>query len=226
MLKHLPNALTLARLILAPVIGFAVWQAYAMPQDAALTAPQTFATQLVGAQGWSLAAAILFVIAALTDLFDGMAARALKAESKFGRLIDPIADKALVGLPLIAISIAAIRGNWALWPAIAAATVIIVGRDITVTTLRMTAKDGEGARVSQLAKWKTAVELVAVATPILISASPSIVKMLGLGDTFAVSSEVTYAWIALLALAAALSLVTALQYLTAKPKPAATPLKN
>src|SRR5262249_6857270 len=32
MLKHLPNALTLARLILAPIIGFAVWQAYAMPQ--------------------------------------------------------------------------------------------------------------------------------------------------------------------------------------------------
>lgn len=220
MLKQLPNALTLLRLILAPIIGFAVWQAYALPQDAALEAPRSFPVQLVGAQGWSLAAAIMFVIAALTDLFDGMAARALQAESKFGRLIDPIADKALVGLPLIAISIAAIRGGWMMWPVIVTSTFIIVGRDILITTLRMTAKDGEGARVSQLAKWKTAVELIAVAMPILISASPSIVKMFGGEEGFAVSNEVTYAWIALLGLAAALSLITALQYLTAKPKPA------
>ncbi|HVY88013.1 MAG TPA: CDP-alcohol phosphatidyltransferase family protein [Hyphomonadaceae bacterium] len=223
MLRHLPNALTLLRLILAPVVGFAVWQSYSIPLDAALSAPRSFAAQLVGAQGWSLAAAVLFILAALTDLFDGMAARALKAESKFGRLIDPIADKALVGLPLIAISIAALRGGWMLWPVITACAVIIVGRDIAITTLRMTAKDGEGARVSQLAKWKTAVELVAVAMPILISASPSIVQMLGLGDAFAVSNEVTYAWIVLLGLAAALSLVTALQYLMAKPATPASP---
>jgi phosphatidylglycerophosphate synthase len=73
MLKHLPNALTLTRLVLAPVIAWAVWS-----------------TQLGEDKGWAVVAAVLFVIAALTDLFDGMAARAFHAESRFGRIIDTI----------------------------------------------------------------------------------------------------------------------------------------
>ena len=80
MLKHLPNALTVARLILAPVVAWAVWQAYAAPAETA------------EAQRWALAGAVLFILAALSDLLDGMAARALKAHSKFGRLVDPIAS--------------------------------------------------------------------------------------------------------------------------------------
>src|SRR5262245_16227876 len=104
MLKHLPNLLTLLRLILAPVVAWAVWQAYAMPAEAAASNPQNFDAELSGAQAWALLAAGLFVFAALTDLFDGMAARALGVDSRFGRLLDPVADKALVGLPLIAVS--------------------------------------------------------------------------------------------------------------------------
>ncbi len=217
MLKHLPNALTLVRLILAPVVAWAVWQAYAMPNQAALAAAENFDAELSGAQTWALTAAALFVFAALTDLFDGWAARALKADSKFGRLIDPIADKALVGLPLIAISIVAWRAEWLLWWLIAASTAVIVLRDLAISLLRFTASDGEGARVSQLAKWKTAIELIAVGVPILFAAAPALVRMAGLGEGFAISSELTLGWIALLALAALLSAVTALQYLTAKP---------
>ena len=69
MLKQLPNTLTLLRLVLAPVIAWAVWQAYAMAESEG--------------QAWAVWAALLFVIAALTDLFDGMVARALDAHSKF-----------------------------------------------------------------------------------------------------------------------------------------------
>jgi CDP-diacylglycerol--glycerol-3-phosphate 3-phosphatidyltransferase len=202
LLKQIPNALTLLRLVLAPVIAWAVWQAYAAPGE--------------GAQTWGLWAAILFVVAALTDLFDGMAARAFDAHSKFGRLIDPIADKALVGLPLIAISIIAARAQWPLWQAIALSTTVIVLRDVTMTWVRFAAKDGEGVRVSQLAKWKTATELVAVAVAILLMAAPALARLLGLGDGFVVSDAMMLGWIGFLALAALLSAYTAFQYLTAK----------
>lgn len=219
MLKQLPNALTLLRLILAPVVAWAVWQAYATPVEAAAVAPENFNAELAGAQAWAVAAAALFVFAALTDLFDGIAARALKADSRFGRMLDPIADKALVGLPLIAISVVAWRAQWPLAPAIIAATAVIVLRDLLISVLRFTSSDGEGARVSRLAKWKTAIELVAVGLPILLAAAPSIVSVLGLGEGFAVSVEMTWLWVGLLSLAALLSAITALQYLLAKSQP-------
>jgi CDP-diacylglycerol--glycerol-3-phosphate 3-phosphatidyltransferase len=217
MLKHLPNALTLLRLVLAPVVAWAVWQAYAIPAEAAASNPQNFDAELSGAQGWALLAAGLFVFAALTDLFDGMVARALGIDSKFGRMIDPIADKALVGLPLVAISLVAWKAQWPLWWAIGASTAVIVLRDVLITLLRFTATDGEGARVSQLAKLKTAIELIAVGVPILFAAAPALVRLLGLGEGFAVSDGMTLGWIGLLALAALLSAITALQYLAAKP---------
>jgi CDP-diacylglycerol--glycerol-3-phosphate 3-phosphatidyltransferase len=191
MLKHLPNALTLLRLILAPVVAWMVWQSYAEP-----TGP------------WAIIAALSFIAAALTDFFDGMAARMLKADSKFGRLIDPIADKALVGLPLIAISAAGLEGHWPLAAIIAIATGIIVLRDLVITIKRFTAKDGEGAKVSELAKWKTALELIAVGLPIVFLAA---------AIEITASPALTYIWLGLLVLAAALSVITAIQYFTKKP---------
>lgn len=216
MIKQLPNALTLLRLVLAPLVAYAVWQSFVIPADAATNAPQAFAPLKADAQGWALAAAIMFVLAALTDLFDGMAARALDAHSKFGRIIDPIADKALVGLPLIVLSIVALMQAWPLAIAIAISSGVIVGRDVFITWLRFASPDGEGVRVSQLAKWKTALELVAVAIPILVSAAPAVVSAMGAGEGFAVSDMITMGWIVILGLAAALSAYTAAQYLMAK----------
>lgn len=215
MLKLLPNALTLLRLVLAPVVAWAVWQAYATPIEATAD-PDTYAAELAGANMWAVAAAVLFVIAALTDLFDGMAARAFNAGSKFGRIIDPIADKLLVGLPLIAIAIVAWRAQWPWWTVIVAATAVILARDVVITVLRMVAPDGEGVRVSQLAKVKTAVELVAVGAPILMAAAPSVAKMTGLSASFGFGPEVMAGWTVVLAMAAALSAFTAFQYLTAR----------
>lgn len=193
MLKQIPNALTLARLILAPVIAYAIWEAYNSTDEAA--------------QGWTIWSAVLFIVAALTDLFDGIAARAFDAHSKFGRLIDPIADKALVGLPLIALSIVAAQAPWPFWWAVAAATAVIVLRDTTMTILRMTAKDGEGARVSSLAKIKTALELIVIGALLVVVAIGTQVDAGGLQD-------VLYPlWVALLVITAALSAYTAWQYL-------------
>jgi cardiolipin synthase (CMP-forming) len=206
MLKQLPNALTLTRLVLAPVVALAVWQTYATSADAA-SAQQT----------WALLAVGLFVFAALTDLVDGWAARLLNADSKFGRIIDPIADKALVGLPLIAVTLVAWQVGQPLWWLIALATAIIVLRDALMTTLRLMSADGEGVRVSNLAKWKTAVELIAVGLPILMVAAPSIAKMTGLSEGFSGGPVAMFLWLALLVTASVLSAVTAVQYLSAKP---------
>jgi cardiolipin synthase (CMP-forming) len=188
-LKHLPNALTLIRLALAPVVAWAIWQA---------------ASGVADSHGWAITAAASFIIAALTDLFDGMAARAFNAESKFGRIIDPIADKALVGLPLIALSLTALQRAEPFAWIIASASAVIILRDFSITWMRFTAKDGEGVRVSQLAKWKTALELIAVGYPVL------------LGVFGPLAGPLAMAGVALLALAAALSAWTGLQYLTAK----------
>lgn len=226
MLKHLPNALTLLRLVLAPVIAWLFWLAAKPLVDLqtlfldADTYAHVLATGYRAQAGYALAAAILFVIAALTDLFDGMAARAFDAGSKFGRIIDPIADKMLVGLPLVAASVATWRDP--AWPIVAIATTVIVARDIGMTIYRMASPDNEGVRVSSLAKWKTALELIVVGALLAILAVVENRRAAGL-DTW-LPPFVPLTWLALLVIAAALSAFTAFQYLTAKkaePKKAA-----
>lgn len=227
-MKHVPNALTLLRLVLAPVIAWLMWQALVAPPapSESLGYPGDdffFVRDDIAAIARSLAlAAILFVIAALTDLFDGMIARAFNAHSKFGRLIDPIADKALVGLPLIVISVGMWSSGYPLWPIVALATTIIVVRDVAMTVIRLRATDGEGARVSSLAKIKTALELIVIGSLLVVAAigahmqlqasleDPTGVFVLPYAPIFELS------WIALLIVTATLSASTALQYLRPK----------
>ncbi len=223
MLKHIPNALTLTRLILAPVIA---WHAWVGVYISGYWEPVSQNTYDEEAASFTLAA-VLFVIAALTDLFDGMAARAFNAHSKFGRIIDPIADKALVGLPLVAIVIAQWHGsfsnlpmNFQFVPIVTACVAVIVIRDVTMTWVRLSAPDGEGARVSSLAKIKTALELVVIGA-YLISAVALIyvwphVAAAGPDAIIAIrnlNSILDLVWIALLVITAALSAYTGWQYL-------------
>ena len=203
----LPNTLTLMRLVLAPVVAWCMWKGFEIPYlaefgpnalDASVADVQAAQKEGLCYKHW---AAGLFVFAALTDLFDGMAARALDADSKFGRILDPIADKALVALPLLTVAAVGYHSeghpNWL----ILAPVLAIVGRDLIVTILRLFASDGEGVQVSFLAKIKTTLELIAVATPIFM-ALPQI----------GASTTLNTVWLGLLWSAAALSVVTALQY--------------
>lgn len=227
MIKHVPNALTLLRLVLAPVIAWLMWLVLVAP----LT-PKTLAEDFLngGVYPGSLKdvadvltlAAVLFVVAALTDLFDGMIARAFNAHSKFGRLIDPIADKALVGLPLIIISMATWMSGYPAWPIVVLASAVIIIRDVLMTVIRFTSSDGEGARVSSLAKIKTALELIVIGSLLAAAAigahmqvqasleDPSGAFVLPYANIF------EYGWLALLVVTAALSAYTALQYLRPK----------
>lgn len=217
-MSFVPNLLTLLRLILAPVVAWALWNAASPPnmgEDADLAA------YLDASGDWAILAAALFTFAAFTDLLDGWAARALNADSKLGRLLDPIADKALVGLPLIVLAIIAWQ-NASPLPmllVLGISTLIIVGRDVVITILRMTASDGEGARVTSLAKWKTTAELLAVGLPIFLVAAPAIAERFG--SEFSTAPWMIWSWMILLALAALLSAITAIQYLTGTAKPAA-----
>jgi CDP-diacylglycerol--glycerol-3-phosphate 3-phosphatidyltransferase len=135
----LPNILTVIRLLAAP--GVAVMFLYFHRPWA----------------DWLALA--LFVSAAVTDWFDGYLARAWKQESKFGAMLDPIADKAMVVIALVIITGYSGMNPWLILPVTA-----ILFREVFVSGLRefLGAKAGL-LKVTKLAKWKTTAQMVAIA---------------------------------------------------------------
>ncbi len=100
----------------------------------------------------------IFVSAAVTDFFDGYLARVWHQQSALGRMLDPIADKLLVGAALIMLVADQTISGWSLWAAI-----IILSREILVSGLReFLAEVRVSVPVTQLAKWKTAMQMVAL----------------------------------------------------------------
>jgi CDP-diacylglycerol--glycerol-3-phosphate 3-phosphatidyltransferase len=135
----LPNILTVIRLLAAP--GVAILFLY---------------FHRPWADWFALA---LFVSAAITDWFDGYLARAWKQESKFGAMLDPIADKAMVVIALVIITGYSGMNPWLILPVTA-----ILFREVFVSGLRefLGAKAGL-LKVTKLAKWKTTAQMVAIA---------------------------------------------------------------
>jgi len=102
----------------------------------------------------------LFIIAALTDYLDGYLARLRNEVTPFGRFLDPVADKLLVASALVLL----VSADMA--PALLA--VIIIGREITIGALReWLAQRATIVHVSLIAKWKTAIQLIAISTLLL-----------------------------------------------------------
>ena len=101
----------------------------------------------------------LFVGAAITDWFDGYLARLWKQESKFGTMLDPIADKAMVVIAIMVITGYSGMNPWLILPA-----TLILFREVFVGGLReyLGAKSGL-LKVTKLAKWKTTAQMVAIA---------------------------------------------------------------
>lgn len=135
----IPNILTIARLVAAPLV------------------PVMF---LYFARPWAdWYAMILFIVASITDYLDGYLARAWKLESLFGAAMDPIADKAMVLIALLVINGYAGVTPWILLP-----SALIIYREVFVSGLRETLGDRARAlKVTNLAKWKTTVQMVAIA---------------------------------------------------------------
>ena len=135
----IPNILTILRLLAAP--GIAVMFLY-------FTRPWA---------DWF--ALILFVLAAITDWFDGYLARLWKQESRFGAMLDPIADKAMVVIALLVVTGFSGMNPWILLPA-----TIILFREVFVSGLREFLGASAGTlQVTKLAKWKTTAQMVALA---------------------------------------------------------------
>ena len=135
----LPNILTILRLLAAPAV--AVMFLY-------FTRPYA---------DWF--ALILFVSAAITDWFDGYLARSLKQVTKLGTMLDPIADKAMVVIALMVIVGYSSMSPWLVLPA-----TVILFREVFVSGLREFLGDTAGTlKVTQLAKWKTTAQMVAIA---------------------------------------------------------------
>jgi CDP-diacylglycerol--glycerol-3-phosphate 3-phosphatidyltransferase len=159
----LPNILTWIRIV-AGLVMFTLLAGAAggVPFLSSLLTPEDqFLFQMVAF--WA------FVLGALTDLFDGMAARMLKAETAWGATLDPIADKILV--------CGTILGLFSLGPQpqIAVPSALILFREFTVSALRESAASrGITLKVTWLAKWKTTVQLVALGMELLVACWPAL----------------------------------------------------
>ncbi len=180
MLTDLPNLLTLSRIAAIPVL-----------------------VALVVAHGpWTdLFACLVFIAAGVTDYLDGHIARSRKQFSEIGRMLDPIADKLLVGASLMALAGLQRLPFWGLVPAI-----VILLREILVSGLR---EHLAGLRVSlpvtRLAKWKTGFQMGAIGV-LLAGNSTAALLHLGFLPIGLIGS-------AMLWVAALLTLVTGWDYL-------------
>ena len=128
-------------------------------------------------RGWSQwLSMILFVAAAVTDWFDGYFARRYHQISRLGRFLDPIADKLLVAAALVMlVHSGPLQGVHVL------AALIILAREILVSGLReFLAELRIGLPVSALAKWKTAVQMLAIGLLLVGDAAATWVTTIGL----------------------------------------------
>ena len=104
-------------------------------------------------------AVTLFIGAAITDWFDGYLARAWGQQTKLGKMLDPIADKAMV---IIALMVIIGFSSWSPW--LVLPTTVILFREVFVSGLREFLGDtADTLKVTQLAKWKTTLQMVAIA---------------------------------------------------------------
>src|SRR5574344_1252881 len=134
---NLPNLLTISRIVVIPVIFLSIY---------------------IHSSIWSMFAAVLFIVAAITDYFDGYLARLNKQTSVFGRLLDPIADKLLVASALIVI-----LATDKVHPFNCIPVIVILCREILVSGLReFLAESHVGMPVTRLAKWKTGFQMTAL----------------------------------------------------------------
>ena len=178
----LPNLLTLSRIAAIPLL-------------VALMAVQSAETDF--------AACLVFAAAGITDYFDGRLARDWKQTSDFGRMLDPIADKLLVGATLMMLAGIGRLTYWGLYPAI-----VIMLREILVSGLRESLAGVQvGLPVTRLAKWKTAAQLGALGTLIAGDSSAAILHIPWL--------PVAHIGQAMLWAAALLTLLTGWDYLLA-----------
>lgn len=155
---NLPNKLTLSRIFLVPVFMLIIIPIPQWTVDSSFLSfihPQLEAINHFIINYGNYIAALLFFIAASTDGLDGYIARKRKQVTRFGKFLDPIADKLLVTAALIAL---VERNELSSWAAI-----VIIGREFIITGLRLVAaSEGIVISASKWGKIKTVTQIVAI----------------------------------------------------------------
>lgn len=179
----LPNILTLSRIFAVPILVFLLWP------GAQHSPVQPLRIDYALAFG-------LYCLMGITDYFDGYLARAQGTVSKMGQFLDPIADKIMVAAVIMMLVFTRDIDGWHV-----IAALVILLREIIVSGLReFLAGLRVSMPVSQLAKWKTTLQLVALGALIISGAFPAELWMKQVG-------------LAALWAAAALTLITGWDYL-------------
>jgi cardiolipin synthase len=160
---NVPNILTYGRIAAAPLVG---------------------ATYYIPGNWGPWIAFTIFVIASITDYFDGYLARAWKQQSALGRMLDPIADKLLVSVAILVLAQDGMFDGTSFW-----AAVIILMREVFVSGLReFLAELRVSLPVTRFAKWKTTMQLIAVAALLIAPA------LQGARHGFIVNLGLTFFW--------------------------------
>jgi CDP-diacylglycerol--glycerol-3-phosphate 3-phosphatidyltransferase len=133
---NIPNFLTTIRIVVVPILA---WLLFREDSDS---------------DSNRLVAGILFIIAALTDIADGTIARRWNLITNFGKIFDPIADKALIGVALIGLSYLNLLDWWFTW--------VILARELFVTFLRFWVINKGVIPASRGGKLKTIMQIVAI----------------------------------------------------------------
>ena len=167
---NVPNFLTTIRIVVVPILAWLLFR-----DDASSDSNR-------------LIAGILFIIAALTDIADGIIARRWNLITNFGKIFDPIADKALIGVALVGLSYLNLLDWWFTW--------VILARELFVTFLRFWVINKGVIPASRGGKLKTIMQIVAISF-----------YLLPLPETVSILAEV------LMYVAVILTLATAVDYI-------------
>ncbi|MFQ5508230.1 MAG: CDP-diacylglycerol--glycerol-3-phosphate 3-phosphatidyltransferase [Leptospirillia bacterium] len=131
---NVPNSITLARIALIPVFIYLVY---------------------VPGPWRSFLAALVFLVAALSDLLDGYLARRMGEVTSLGKLLDPVADKLLILAGLVMLVDQGLAAAWLV--------ILILGREMAVTGLRaIAAAEGVVMPADEWGKWKTVTQCTAI----------------------------------------------------------------
>ena len=185
---QLPNAITIARILCAPVF---LW---------------LLLTDGVTGGGLRWAAGIVFIVAIATDGVDGYIARRFEIVSDLGKLLDPIADKALTGVAFVGLSI---LGELPWW-----VTIVVLVREVGITIYRFLVVSDHVLAAAWMGKLKTVAQAVALSIALLPLAS--------LSDATVWQSVVWWAGTVTMTIAVILTIASGIDYVVSEVRGART----
>ncbi|MDF2667368.1 MAG: phosphatidylglycerophosphate synthase [Microbacterium sp.] len=185
---QLPNAITIARILCAPVF---LWMLLA---DGGAG----------GALRW--AAGIVFIVAIATDGIDGYIARKYDIVSDLGKLLDPIADKALTGVAFVGLSILGELDWWV--------TIVVLVREVGITVYRFIVVGDHVLAAAWMGKLKTVAQAIALSIALLPFAS--------LSDAAGWQATVWWAGVVTMTIAVILTIASGLDYVVTEVRAART----